>query len=299
MTHYTNAYVTLNDVVQQMELIDNAAFDATTIANNRINTQSVNTRNQLKDFILEVSEDLYNIKFRDFVPYDDTLTVYANERAWVDAWHYEHGDYVFDLSKIQNRDLLSVTSITLDGAVLDANTYRIDTSEGYPSNKIILDSSLVSLPTSSNFSTSIAIVGTWGYHENPNIMWKHSGDSVQNASEITSSGTSLLVTDGTLFETYQYLKIEDEYLFVTAITSNTLTVERGVNGSIASAHANGVAIRSYQQTPSVAKSVKRMVIRAYLLRNGFQFVMGSDSISEIMEGSFKLLIPSRLIYGSV
>lgn len=298
MTHYEAAYATLNEVVQQLDLIDEAAFTTTTTADARINAQDATTKALLKDFIMEVSEDLYNQWYRDFVPYVDTLTVYANSQAWHDCWYGERGSYVFDLSGLHNRDLLSISSITLGGTSINSSYYRLDTSQGYPARKIIFDASNVTFPTSTDFSTSIVITGAWGYHENPSNMWADSGDSVQD-SPLTNSATTLNVTAGTNFETYQYIQIEDEVLFITAITSNALTVERGVLGTSAVQHLQDTVINTYNQTPSVAKDVRRMVIREYLLRNSINLVTVGETISDLTVGKFLLNVPKRWTIGSV
>lgn len=299
MTHYRSAYVTLNSVIQQLNLSSDPTYTTTTTATSVINAQDANTRNMLKDFIFEVSEELYNGWSRDFLPYVDTLTVYANTSAWSKAWYAEGGDYVFDMLHIPNRDLLAIDSITLDGNVISSAFYRLDLSGGYPANRIIFDADNVSYPTSRLFSTSIAITGTWGYHESITTMWADSGDTVQNASQISASATALEVTDGNNFEVYQYLKIEDEYLFITDITTNTLTVERAKNGTTGAIHANGLAISTYQQTPSVDKEVRRMVIRSWHLRNGIELVTSGDAIKELTQGKFNLSIPKRWGFGSV
>lgn len=299
MTHYEMAYVTLDEVVTQLDLVDEAAFSTTTSANTRISAQDANTRTQLKRFIYEVSDDLYTRWFRDFVPYVDTLTVYANDYEWSRSWTAKNNTYVFDLSRFANRDLLSVDSITLNGTAISSSYYRLDTSDGYPAQRIIFDGDNVTFPASYDFDTSIVIVGTWGYHDQPGNMWSDSGDTVQNAPQISASGTTLTVTSGSNFETYQYIKIEDEFLFITSISGTTLTVQRGVNGTTASAHANGTTIYTYKQTASVRKDVRRMVLREYMLRNGVNLVVAVETIQDITTGDFKINIPKRWALGSV
>lgn len=298
MTHYESAYVTLNEVVTQLDMTDEALFDSNTSASIRIDTQDINTSTQLKRFIYEVSDDLHNTWWRDFIPYVDTLTLYANQYDWYKAWSIQDGGYVFDLSRLFNRDLLIIDSITLNGTSISSSNYRLDLSDGYPAQKIIFDADNITFPTSPSWDTAIVIAGTWGYHDNPSNMWRSSGDTVQD-DPLSDSATSLTVSSGANFEVYQYLKIEDEYLFVTSIASNTLTVERGVNGTVAASHVQDTAINTYRQVSSVRKEVRRMVARAWHLRNGVNVVTNNEAIRDIMEGSFILSIPRRDLIGSV
>lgn len=297
INHSESAYVTLDRVVQQLDLIDEAAFTTTTAADARITAQNTNTRNHLKDLIYEVSEDLYNQWHRDFVPRVQTITIYANTSQWR-GWCREGGDYVFYLDKIPNADLLEIDSITLDGTSINSAYYRLDNSFGYPSQAIRFDADNVTMPSSRTFSTSLVIEGTWGYHENPSNMWLDSGDTVQD-NPLSASATTLNVSDGTNFETYQYIKIEDEILFITAISTNALTVERGVNGSTAAIHVQTTEVYTYNQTPSVSKDVARMVIREYALRNGVNIVTAGEAITDLTVGKFLLKIPTRWTLDSV
>lgn len=61
-------------------------------------------------------------------------------------------------------------------------------------------------------------------------------DLVKNTTSIAQSGTTLTVVDGSKFDVGDVVQIEDEYLLVTAISGNNLTVTRGYAGSSDVAH---------------------------------------------------------------
>jgi hypothetical protein len=61
------------------------------------------------------------------------------------------------------------------------------------------------------------------------------------------------------FERGQLVKIDDEFLYITATNAPTYTVERGANGTTAAAHANGAAILEFEAHPSIKDYVKRGV----------------------------------------
>ncbi|MEO1286880.1 MAG: hypothetical protein AAFV93_03870 [Chloroflexota bacterium] len=116
---------------------------------------------------------------------------------------------------------------------------------------------------------SILVTGIWGYHPNWAQAWADSGDTVQDVS-LSDSTTSITVTDadaGTAlrFQVGQLLRIDDEYLHITAIdtSTNILTVKRGVNGTVASSHSNGTSIEVYQMPHDVSQLTLRWALWLY------------------------------------
>lgn len=66
--------------------------------------------------------------------------------------------------------------------------------------------------------------------------------TARNDGTFSSSDTTLTVDDGSVFSVDQLIKIDSEYLYITAINNNDLTVVRGAAGSTAAAHAGGTNI---------------------------------------------------------
>lgn len=125
--------------------------------------------------------------------------------------------------------------------------------------------------------TAITITGIWGYHPDWNHAWSDSGDTVQDAS-LSASATAMTVTDADAgdnprFQVGQLLRLEDEYLHITAIdtATNILTVERGVNGTTAVSHANGTAIEMYQMPADVSQLTLRWALWLYREPDSFSF----------------------------
>ena len=58
----------------------------------------------------------------------------------------------------------------------------------------------------------------------------------------STSATSISVDDGTDFEVNQNIKVGSEEMTITNISSNTLTVVRGVNGTTAATHSNNANV---------------------------------------------------------
>ena len=67
--------------------------------------------------------------------------------------------------------------------------------------------------------------------------------TVNDATSLTSAttATQFTVTTGALFQVGDVIQIDDEYMWVSAISTNTLTVTRGVAGTQAT-HANSVTV---------------------------------------------------------
>ena len=97
-----------------------------------------------------------------------------------------------------------------------------------------------------NSLRAVKVTGLWGYHRNYAAAWEDSQDTVQ--AEVSPSTTSITVgnADGSnqlglayRFEIGQLLRIDSEYLAVTAIntSTNALTVVRACNGTTAATHA--------------------------------------------------------------
>lgn len=121
---------------------------------------------------------------------------------------------------------------------------------------------------------AITVTGIWGWHDRWDEAWRDSGDSVQGG--LAAGDGALVVSDADgadaareqpRFQAGQLLKIADEYLRVLAVDSatNTLTVERGANGTEAASHPADAAIYVYQPPADVASLALRRA--AWLVRS--------------------------------
>jgi hypothetical protein len=174
-------------------------------------------------------------------------------------------DYQRDPQNIYvNEDLLAVTTLTIDDTSIAAADYKLYPLNKYPKHRIALLLNQSNVFTySSTPQATVDVAGTWGYHDDWDNAWLDTGDTVQDASGINTTVTSVTFTniDGVCADGFtrrcsegNLLKIGTEYLQVTATdtTTNIATVRRGVNGSTAASHANAAAISVYQ-VPEMAK----------------------------------------------
>lgn len=200
---------------------------------------------------------------------DDVLIDDIHQASgFIDIWSTRHFvPYVFakslDASHVSGYDLdtrddlLAVTTVTNgDGEVIDSSSYNLRPDNIYPKRKIELISSGAVVWGLQYNESRIVINGIWGHHNYYPNAW--AGGSVLNGS-LNDSDTSVTVASGTPYKVLDYILVENEQMQVTAISTNTLTVTRGVNGTTAAAHTSNPAAKIYQQNPSIRFCANQVV----------------------------------------
>lgn len=138
-------------------------------------------------------------------------------------------------------------------------------------------------PTAFGYTTldseEITLLGTWGYRKEYANAWFLSGDSVQNVTQISATDVSLTVTSAAGVDAYgrsprfsagQLLRIETEYLIVTSVAANVLTVIRGARGSTAAIHLAATVIYIFEVEPVIQRAVNVWAGLIYARRGDFQ-----------------------------
>lgn len=177
-------------------------------------------------------------------------------------------------------DLLSVTSLKTDedGDRTYENTWETTDYDLMPFNAIADRSPYwrIAITPDGDYSfpiiqKGIEIVGKWGWWE----------DLLTAASILTaavnSSTTTIPVTTGTEFEVLQTIKCDDEAMYVTAISSNNLTVERAVNGTTAASHLINAVVKIYRYPSPVIEATLIQAARIFKRKEApFGVIGGSD-----------------------
>ena len=136
------------------------------------------------------------------------------------------------------------------------------------------------------------ITGIWGLHRDYANAWMHVDDL---QATITDSGTTVTVADDDGADAYgltprfspgNLIKIDDEFMEVTAVASNSLTVRRGVNGSTAAAHTGasgtgGANISTWQVEEPIRRAVARQTAFLQARRGAYESVAVSPGGGEI------------------
>lgn len=97
---------------------------------------------------------------------------------------------------------------------------------------------------------TVQIAGKWGYRE----VTEDSGADINEGGSFTATDTTLTVTDGSKFSVGDTVSIDTESLYVTAISTNDLTITRGVNGTTAAVHADSTDIHLYRYPGPVVEA---------------------------------------------
>lgn len=168
-------------------------------------------------------------------------------------------------------DLLEATTVTTGGDELtDVASTKYDLLTGsvyglYPKSRLMVHTDAdITLDVGDRFEQANRITGIWGYHTDWDNAWLDSLDEVED-NPLTAAATSLTVNDSDgadadgitpRFQIGQLLKIESEYVYVSAVndTTNVLTIVRGQNGTTAAQHAQNTAVSVYQPMDDVKEA---------------------------------------------
>ena len=141
-------------------------------------------------------------------------------------------------------ELISITTMKLD---FDGNTVFEETMQTTdyilkPMNKF--PKTFIEMAYQGSYASfaddipkGVEIVGGWGYAES-STPYVSSGGTVTVGD---GSATSVTASDGTLFAVGQTILAGTEQMYISAISSNTMTCTRAVNGTTGAAQASASA----------------------------------------------------------
>lgn len=187
-----------------------------------------------------------------------------------------------------DEDLLSITTLKTDedddwdyDNTWATTDYHLSPFNAFPKRKILTK-------TNGDFSFTsqeegIQIGGLWGYGDGASAT-PYSDAGTDTAEALDASETGVDVGDGTAFEVGQTILVESEQMFVTAISSNTLTVVRGVNGTTAATHATARDIYIYQYPAEITEACILIAVKLYKLKDAPYGVIGSSDTGVVLAG---------------
>lgn len=171
-------------------------------------------------------------------------------------------DNIWNARTLQTHDdLLSVTTLTNADSTIASSAFVLRPNNVYPRESVLLKSGN-SWSSGTEIIDAVSIVGEWGYvpHINSNA-WTLSSATV--AADITDSATTLTVSDGSVLQTLQYIRLESEIVQITNISTNTLTITRAELGTTAAAHLVGAAIDKFTQLRDLQDATAQTVSYLY------------------------------------
>lgn len=230
----------------------------------------------------------------DFEPRYGTEYFTASPMTTNLAW----GELVLENPKGQQLLLASPTDVPV--VTLNGQTITFDTTVAsspvclpYPQNytpikALRLNDANCSIwrtwyPTRLPWIDNISIVGFWGYRHDYANAFIDSLDSVQDASGINASVTTITVTNvsgadalfwSPRFDAGNLIRIENELILIrnTDTVANTLSVRRGVNGTTAASHAKNADITIWYPEDDVLETVSRQAAYFYARRGSYEAI---------------------------
>lgn len=232
--------------------------------------------------------------------YIDRRTHYSFFPARASYYYDSIGDHIDNMRLLMSlgRPLLSLTSIQQVTtpkpeavSTVDSNTYNV-----YPLNvspafylqfftgsTVVFGINPYLIGYTSNWQQNIKINGVWGYRENyATEAWTSSGDTVQNPGGLNTTATSITVSNangadalGRLprFSPGNMLGVtvgdNTEYLSVTSVTGNVLTVQRGMNGTTAITIPQTTTINVFVPQPEITRACVRLAGYMFARRGAF------------------------------
>lgn len=185
----------------------------------------------LLGLIREVSGIINGIARREFAPTVATRYFHATQQV-------DGADLLLD------KDLLAITTVTNGDAVAVASNERTTRPKNETPYWVIrlLQSSSKMWTYNTDPDDAISVAGVWGYHDDYANAWEALTTLAAN-SNTSATSLTLAAAVGNPGELWQ---IDSEFLYLSARTTTTATVVRGVNGSTAATHANGATVSRWR-----------------------------------------------------
>jgi hypothetical protein len=151
--------------------------------------------------------------------------------------------------------MISSTTVTAYGATDRATSETL--TEGYANDFFLMPYNFnpktilkLNEDTTKGFDAgqqTLSVVAEWGY--TADTLSVTTSDAIGS-----TTATSVSVSSATNLGPAQTILIDSEQLYITAISGNTLTVERAVNGSTGATHSGGASLSRYDYPELVVQA---------------------------------------------
>ena len=185
-------------------------------------------------------------------------------------------------------DLLSVTTFKTDddGDATFENTLASTDYYLYPLNdmpkiraEINPDGNYGSF--ASGIQRGVEIAGLWGYGDGESAT-PYSDSTTTTNEALDATETAVDVVSAAVLEVGQTILVESEQMYITAISSNTLTVKRGVNGTTGATHDTSKTVYIYDYPPEVQEAVMMQTARLWARKNtAYARVIANPELGQI------------------
>lgn len=113
-----------------------------------------------------------------------------------------------------------------------------------------------------DIKNSIEITGLWGYGDGTSAT-PYIVDTTLSAAITSTTATTFAITSATNLSAGQTILIDSEQMYIYSISSTTLTVERGVNGTTAATHLISAPLYIYQYPSDIRQACMDLGVSLY------------------------------------
>ena len=186
---------------------------------------------------------------------------------------------ILDIAGFQVNDLIAVTQLAEDrdgdgvyeslrqpaGYTLYPLDSEPDAAHGAPYRRIMCTKHDATDGFTFGLS-KVKVTGQWGYRNH----WLRSGAKVRSGAPISAADLSFFVDDDSPLAAGQTIMLGSEQMFVRQVAANAIGVTRGVNGTLANAHAAGLAVKVMVHPAEVSEATLIIAVDRWLKRDGFK-----------------------------
>jgi hypothetical protein len=159
-------------------------------------------------------------------------------------------------------ELLTVTNG--DDTTIASTEYNLYPLNSYPKKRLVLkNTSTVSFEADAdgNGEAVLDIYGVWACHKNYGAAWLAA--TTLNGAIASTSATTFTATSGTPLAAGQVIRIDNELLLVTNVSTNTITITRAWNGSTAATHDTASVVKIWQYEGDIKRATLIQATRYY------------------------------------
>lgn len=228
----------------------------TDVRTNYLSSTGTGNDTLILDFIRDVSQQIDATCVRSFTPLRQTRKF----DFYRDTKHQ---------TLFPDRDLCEILTLTNgDNTAISAAEYVTEPRNDTPIWGVkLLWSSGKYWTYTTDSENAISLDGVWAYHTDYVGAWQSNGATL--AANAAANAASITCTTGKIVAG-NIIKIDDEFMYVSSVTANTsdtVAVVRGVNGSTANTHASSTSITIWRCEPSVKSLTMRAAAALMRLRD--------------------------------
>jgi hypothetical protein len=221
------------------------------------------TLNALKDELGETGT-ANDARLRRYIGNASNAIEAATQRTFlpVTATKYfdvpDNGDRLF----LEYEDLLSLTTLTDQTGTITSAYYWLYPLNMYPKHSVVLDTGTLGrgFEYDEDPNKAITIAGRWGYCEDTVTTGLTLG------AAISSTTATSIVLSGAGCEIGWTLLVGTEAMFVSNVTGNVATVERGANGTTAATHLIAAVVSRYVIPSDIEQACLEMALHTNNVR---------------------------------